>query len=93
LLLYEQHSFFGKTHTVQPVKSKDDRPTKKIRLTKPMISNNKRLMLAFDNEFDNDVTWALNTLLMLSCNTARNYIFKNNQLLEKIISYMRRNME
>jgi hypothetical protein len=64
LLLYEQHSFFGKVHTIAP--DKNDKPTKKIKLTKPMISNNKRMMLAFENCFENDVVWALNTLMMLS---------------------------
>lgn len=68
-----------------------DKPTKKIKLTAPIISNTRRLMLAFDSASDDDVMWALNTLLLFSCNTARNYTFKTNNLLEKIMIYMKNN--
>jgi hypothetical protein len=55
------------------------------------MAESKRLVLAFESRVTREITWALNTLLIFSCNTAPNQSFTlDNQpyLLESITNYM-----
>jgi hypothetical protein len=48
---------------------------------KVQISNaeaeSKRLVLAFESHIQSEITWALNTLSIFSCNTNQNLLFEN----------------
>jgi hypothetical protein len=55
------------------------------------MAESKRLVLAFESRVNREITWALNTLLIFSCNTAPNQGFTlDNQpyLLESLTNYM-----
>ena len=55
------------------------------------MAESKRLVLAFESRVTKEITWALNTLMLFSCNTAPNQSFTfDNQpyLLESLTNYM-----
>jgi hypothetical protein len=91
LFQYEQQNFFGKTvqpqvpTALEPASSKCSR---RIRLSPPMISDTRRMILAFESQHLNEVCWALNTLLLFSCNTVHSYTLEPNGLLEYFVKYM-----
>lgn len=61
-----------------------------MKLSHTMVES-KRLVLAFESRITREITWALNTLMIFSCNTAPNQAFTlDNQpyLLESLTNYM-----
>lgn len=55
------------------------------------VAESKRLVLAFESRVTREITWALNTLMIFSCNTTPNQNFTlDNQpyLLESLTNYM-----
>jgi len=55
------------------------------------VAESKRLVLAFESRVTREITWALNTLMIFSCNTTANQNFTlDNQpyLLESLTNYM-----
>jgi hypothetical protein len=91
LFQFEQQNFFGKT--TQPIAQSAMEPTsskfsKRIRLSAPMLSDTRRIVLAFESHHLREVSWALNTLLLFSCNTVHCYTLEANSLLECFVKYM-----
>ena len=62
--------------------------TKKVRVSADYIHNPRRMKLAFETKLESEVNWAINCLLLLSCNTTHNYQLEANGLLEAIVSYL-----
>lgn len=53
------------------------------------LTESKRLVLAFESRIQSEITWALNTLLILSCNTNQNFTLETQPyLVESISSYL-----
>ena len=53
------------------------------------FAESKRLVLAFESRIQGEITWALNTLLILSCNTSQNFCLDSQQyLIESLSNYM-----
>lgn len=53
------------------------------------LAESKRLVLAFESRIQTEITWALNTLLIFSCNTAQNLTLENQPyLVESMANYM-----
>lgn len=53
------------------------------------MAETKRLVLAFESRIQSEITWALNTLLILSCNTSQNLTLESQPyLVESISNYM-----
>lgn len=47
------------------------------------------MVLAFESRIQSEITWALNTLLILSCNTNQNFTLETQPyLVESISSYL-----
>lgn len=46
------------------------------------------MILAFESKCQTEVNWAINTLLLFSCNTVHNYILENNGLIESLLGYL-----
>ncbi|CAG9320527.1 unnamed protein product [Blepharisma stoltei] len=92
LFTYEQENFFSKSERSVPVAEPEQaaasKPTKKIKVTAPMMANTRRMILAFDSKYQTEVNWAINTLLLFSCNTAHNYQLESNGLVESILSFL-----
>ena len=91
LYSYEQEFFFKKSErNIAPSGGEytTNKFTKKIRVTAPMMSNTRRMILAFESRCQTEVNWAINTLLLFSCNTVHNYILENNGLIESILNYL-----
>ena len=91
LYSYEQEYFFKKSErNIPPVTGEytTNKFTKKIRVTAPMMSNTRRMILAFESKCQTEVNWAINTLLLFSCNTVHNYILENNGLIDSILNYL-----
>ena len=62
--------------------------TKVIRLTTAKAET-KRLVLAFESRIPQEITWALNTLTVFSCNSAQPFTLDNQPfLLESMQSYL-----
>ena len=53
-----------------------------------MMSNTRRMILAFESRCQTEVNWAINTLLLFSCNTVHNYILENNGLIDSLLQYL-----
>jgi len=52
-------------------------------------AESKRLVLAFESRVPSEITWALNTLTIFSCNTAQNLTLENQPyLLESLANYL-----
>lgn len=46
-------------------------------------------MLAFESRLTREVNWALNTLVLFSCNTSQNFTLENQPyLLESLANYL-----
>ena len=91
LYQFEQQNFFGKTApamTSAVMESTTSKFSKRIRLSSPMLSDTRRVILAFESHHLREVTWALNTLLLFSCNTVHCYTLEANGLLEGFVRYM-----
>ncbi|OMJ77982.1 hypothetical protein SteCoe_22303 [Stentor coeruleus] len=91
LYSYEQEYFFKKSdRNIPPVAGEftTNKFTKKIRVTAPMMSNTRRMILAFESKCQTEVNWAINTLLLFSCNTVHNYILENNGLIDSVLGYL-----
>jgi len=53
------------------------------------MAESKRLVLAFESRVTKEITWALNTLMIFSCNTAQNFTLDNQPyLLESLSNYL-----
>jgi hypothetical protein len=53
------------------------------------LAESKRLVLAFESRIQTEITWALNSLMIFSCNTAQNLTLENQPyLVESMASYM-----
>ena len=52
------------------------------------MSNTRRMILAFESRCQTEVNWAINTLLLFSCNTVHNYILENNGLIDSLLQYL-----
>lgn len=88
---YEQEFFFKKSERNIPPSGGElttNKYTKKIRVTAPMMSNTRRMILAFESRCQTEVNWAINTLLLFSCNTVHNYVLENNGLVDSILNYL-----
>jgi len=88
---YEQTHFFQRsTDDFAPAKNEFTTATgnKKVRLTKEMLFNNRRMILAFDSRAFEEVNFAVNTLLLFSCNTSQNYHIENNGVMESMLGYL-----
>ena len=91
LYSYEQEYFFKKSDRNIPPSTGEyttNKFTKKIRVTAPMMSNTRRMILAFESRCQTEVNWAINTLLLFSCNTVHNYILENNGLIDSLLQYL-----
>jgi ARID/BRIGHT DNA binding domain len=91
LYSYEQEYFFKKSERSIPPTAGEyttNKFTKKIRVTAPMMSNIRRMILAFESRCQTEVNWAINTLLLFSCNTVHNYILENNGLIDSLLNYL-----
>lgn len=53
-----------------------------------MISDTRRMVLAFESHHLKEICWALNTLLLFSCNTVHCYTLEVNGLLECFVRYL-----
>lgn len=52
-------------------------------------AESKRLVLAFESRASQEINWALNTLVIYSCNTNQNFTLENQPyLLEGMSNYM-----
>jgi hypothetical protein len=52
-------------------------------------AESKRLVLAFESRISREINWALNTLVIFSCNTSQNFTLENQPyLLESLSNYM-----
>jgi hypothetical protein len=92
LFPYEQEFFFGKPHPViAPSQPEHTTPksTKKIKINAPLIANTRRMILAFESKVPQEVNWALNTLMIFTCNTAHNFVLEQNGLIESIVNYLK----
>ena len=91
LYSYEQEYFFKKNERSIPPSTGEfttNKFTKKIKVTAPMMSNTRRMILAFESRCQTEVNWAINTLLLFSCNTVHNYILESNGLIDSVLSYL-----
>eukprot|EP01016_Furgasonia_blochmanni_P006656 TRINITY_DN12677_c0_g1_i1.p1 TRINITY_DN12677_c0_g1~~TRINITY_DN12677_c0_g1_i1.p1 ORF type:complete len:520 (-),score=157.82 TRINITY_DN12677_c0_g1_i1:133-1635(-) len=62
--------------------------TKKHKLS-PIVSEIRRILLAFESHIKDEVTFALNSLLMYSCNTGQSFILEQHlSLLDNMVCYM-----
>ncbi len=53
------------------------------------LAEYKRLVLAFESRIQTEITWALNTLMIFSCNTAQNLILESQPyLVESLACYL-----
>ena len=52
-------------------------------------AESKRLILAFESRQNSEISWALNTLTLYSCNTSQNFTLETQPfLLESLANYM-----
>lgn len=65
-----------------------DNYTMKVQLSQTEAES-KRLALAFESRIVGEINWALNTLVIYSCNTSQNFTLENQPyLLESMSNYM-----
>ena len=62
--------------------------THPVRLTHT-LAESKRLVLAFESRVSSEINWALNTLIIFSCNTQSSLTLENQPyLLEPLSNYL-----
>mmetsp|Transcript_32187 Transcript_32187/g.55599 ORF Transcript_32187/g.55599 Transcript_32187/m.55599 type:complete len:437 (-) Transcript_32187:4093-5403(-) len=92
LYAYEQEFFFGKQPQALPptvVEPSTSNMTKNVKLPPGMMSDTRRMILAFESRFQSEVNWTLNSLLLLSCNNSSNYVIDQYGLLESFSNYLK----